>query len=77
MAIKILLLDTGKEWGGGTNSMFELRQQRGGDDHCTCCCNFHWHHLVSEMQPGRPGRGRFRCNAKLGPPYVALKPHGK
>jgi len=24
MAIKILLLDTGKEWGGGTNSMFEL-----------------------------------------------------
>ena len=24
MATKILLLDTGKEWGGGTNSMFEL-----------------------------------------------------
>lgn len=24
MAIKTLLLDTGKEWGGGTNSMFEL-----------------------------------------------------
>lgn len=24
MAIKILLLDTGKEWGGGTNSMLEL-----------------------------------------------------
>lgn len=24
MAIKILLLDTGKEWGGGTNSLFEL-----------------------------------------------------
>ena len=27
MAIKILLLDTGKEWGGGTNSMFELLQR--------------------------------------------------
>jgi glycosyltransferase involved in cell wall biosynthesis len=24
MAIKVLLLDTGKEWGGGTNSLFEL-----------------------------------------------------
>ena len=24
MSKRILLLDTGKEWGGGTNSMFEL-----------------------------------------------------
>ena len=28
---RILLLDTGNEWGGGTNSMFELLLFRLGD----------------------------------------------
>ncbi len=35
---KILLLDTGKEWGGGTNSMLELLKRIDRDKFDITCC---------------------------------------
>ncbi len=35
---KILLLDTGKEWGGGTNSMLELLKRINRDKFDITCC---------------------------------------
>lgn len=35
---KILLLDTGKEWGGGTNSMLELLKRINREKFDITCC---------------------------------------
>ncbi|CAK9886964.1 MAG: N-acetylgalactosamine-N,N'-diacetylbacillosaminyl-diphospho-undecaprenol 4-alpha-N-acetylgalactosaminyltransferase [Candidatus Erwinia impunctatus] len=38
---KILLLDTGNEWGGGTNSMLELLRRIDRQRFDICCCFYH------------------------------------
>jgi len=38
---KILLLDTGNEWGGGTNSMLELLKRIDRDRFAVHCCFYH------------------------------------
>lgn len=38
---KILLLDTGKEWGGGTNSMLDLLKRIDRNRFNVHCCFYH------------------------------------
>ena len=38
---KILLLDNGREWGGGTNSMLELLKRIDREKFEVTCCFYH------------------------------------
>lgn len=63
---RILLLDTGNEWGGGTNSMFELlkRIDRSRFD-ITCC-------FYKDYTQGKDGRRLSAELAGIGIPFVLL-----
>lgn len=66
---RILLLDTGNEWGGGTNSMFELLKRLDRSRFAVTCC------FYKDYRKGREGRLLSEELAAIGIPLRLLPPH--
>lgn len=67
---KILLLDTGNEWGGGTNSMIELLKRLDRQRFAVTCC------FYKDYRKGGDGRLLSEELADIGIPLIIL-PTGK
>ncbi len=65
---RILLLDTGNEWGGGTNSMFELLKRLDRQRFAVTCC------FYKDYRKGRDGRLLSEELADIGIPLILLHP---
>lgn len=65
---RILLLDTGHEWGGGTNSLFELLKRLDRERFAVTCC------FYKDYRKGRDGRLLSEELAGIGIPLVLLPP---
>lgn len=65
---RILLLDTGNEWGGGTNSMFELLKRLDRQRFAVTCC------FYKDYRKGREGRLLSEELASIGIPLILLPP---
>lgn len=65
-AKKILLLDTGNEWGGGTNSMIELLKRLDRQRFAVTCC------FYKDYRRGQDGRLLSEELAAIGIPLVIL-----
>ncbi len=63
---RILLLDTGNEWGGGTNSMFELLKRIDRTRFDVTCC------FYKDYQKGKSGRLLSEELADIGIPLIVL-----
>lgn len=63
---RILLLDTGNEWGGGTNSMFELLKRVDRKRFDVTCC------FYKDYKKGRSGRLLSEELADIGIPLIVL-----
>lgn len=63
---RILLLDTGNEWGGGTNSMFELLKRIDRTRFDVTCC------FYKDYQKGQSGRLLSEELADIGIPLIVL-----
>lgn len=63
---RILLLDTGNEWGGGTNSMFELLKRLDRQRFAVTCC------FYKDYRKGKEGRLLSEELADIGIPLVLL-----
>ncbi len=63
---RILLLDTGNEWGGGTNSMFELLKRLDRQRFAVTCC------FYKDYRKGRDGRLLSEELAEIGIPLRLL-----
>lgn len=63
---RVLLLDTGKEWGGGTNSMFELLKRIDRSRFDVTCC------FYDDFRKGQSGRLLSEELADIGIPLVVL-----
>ena len=63
---KILLLDTGKEWGGGTNSMLELLAGLDRQLYSVVCC------LYQDYRQGASGPRLSERLLALGVPFVLI-----
>lgn len=67
---RILLLDTGNEWGGGTNSLFELLKRIDRQRFAVTCC------FYKDYRKGSNGRLLSEELADIGIPFILL-PIGK
>src|SRR5690349_8020306 len=67
--INILLLDTGKEWGGGTNSMLEWLRRRNREQFRVTCV---FYHNYRRGQSGEPVESLIRA---AGAEFVLLQAH--
>jgi glycosyltransferase involved in cell wall biosynthesis len=65
---RILLLDTGHEWGGGTNSMIELLKRLDREHFAVTCC------FYKDYRKGKDGRLLSEELADIGIPLVVLPP---
>ena len=65
---RILLLDTGNEWGGGTNSMFELLKRLDRERFAVTCC------FYKDYRKGKEGRLLSEELAEIGIPLILLPP---
>lgn len=63
---RILLLDTGNEWGGGTNSMFELLKRLDRQRFAVTCC------FYKDYRKGKDGRYLSEELAAIGIPLILL-----
>lgn len=63
---KILLLDTGNEWGGGTNSMIELLKRLDREQFAVTCC------FYKDYRKGGEGRLLSEELADIGIPLIIL-----
>lgn len=63
---RVLLLDTGNEWGGGTNSMFELLKRIDRSRFDVTCC------FYTDYKKGQTGRLLSEELADIGIPLVLL-----
>lgn len=63
---KILLLDTGNEWGGGTNSLFELLKRLDRQRFAITCC------FYKDYRKGNEGRLLSEELAAIGIPLILL-----
>lgn len=63
---RILLLDTGNEWGGGTNSMFELLKRLDRQRFAVTCC------FYKDYRKGKAGRLLSEELADIGIPLTLL-----
>ena len=63
---RILLLDTGNEWGGGTNSMFELLKRIDRTRFDVTCC------FYKDYKKGQSGRLLSEELADIGIPLIVL-----
>jgi glycosyltransferase involved in cell wall biosynthesis len=63
---RILLLDTGNEWGGGTNSMFELLKRLDRERFAVTCC------FYKDYRKGKNGRLLSEELAEIGIPLILL-----
>jgi L-malate glycosyltransferase len=63
---RILLLDTGNEWGGGTNSMFELLKRLDRQRFAVTCC------FYKDYRKGKDGRLLSEELADIGIPLLIL-----
>lgn len=63
---RVLLLDTGNEWGGGTNSMFELLKRIDRSRFDVTCC------FYKDYKKGQSGRLLSEELADIGIPLVIL-----
>ena len=63
---RILLLDTGNEWGGGTNSMFELLKRLDRERFAITCC------FYKDYRKGKNGRLLSEELAEIGIPLILL-----
>jgi glycosyltransferase involved in cell wall biosynthesis len=63
---RILLLDTGNEWGGGTNSMIELLKRLDRSRFAVTCC------FYKDYRKGRDGRLLSEELAAIGIPLILL-----
>ena len=63
---RILLLDTGNEWGGGTNSMFELLKRLDRQRFAVTCC------FYKDYRKGKEGRLLSEELADIGIPLIVL-----
>lgn len=63
---RILLLDTGNEWGGGTNSMLELLKRLDRERFAVTCC------FYKDYRKGRDGRLLSEELAEIGIPLRLL-----
>lgn len=63
---RILLLDTGNEWGGGTNSMFELLKRLDRERFAVTCC------FYKDYRKGKDGRLLSEELADIGIPLLVL-----
>jgi L-malate glycosyltransferase len=63
---RILLLDTGNEWGGGTNSMFELLKRLDRERFAITCC------FYKDYRKGKDGRLLSEELADIGIPLIIL-----
>lgn len=70
-AKKILLLDTGNEWGGGTNSMIELLKRLDRQRFAVTCC------FYKDYRRGQDGRLLSEELAAIGIPLVILPTDGQ
>ncbi|MBU3698319.1 glycosyltransferase [Dechloromonas sp.] len=68
---KILLLDTGNEWGGGTNSMIELLKRLDRQRFAVTCC------FYKDYRRGQDGRLLSEELAAIGIPLVILPTTGQ
>lgn len=66
MLKSILLLDTGNEWGGGTNSMFELLKRIDRSRFAVTCC------FYKDYRKGKDGRLLSEELADIGVPLIVL-----
>jgi len=66
---RILLLDTGNEWGGGTNSMLELLKRLDRQRFAVTCC------FYKDYRKGSDGRLLSEELAAIGIPLVILPTH--
>lgn len=66
VAKKILLLDTGNEWGGGTNSMIELLKRLDRQRFAVTCC------FYKDYRRGQDGRLLSEELAAIGIPLLIL-----
>jgi len=66
---RILLLDTGNEWGGGTNSMFELLKRLDRQRFAVTCC------FYKDYRKGKDGRLLSEELADIGIPLLILPIH--
>ena len=64
--LRILLLDTGNEWGGGTNSMFELLKRLDRQRFAVTCC------FYKDYRKGTDGRLLSEELAEIGIPLILL-----
>lgn len=64
--IRILLLDTGNEWGGGTNSLVELLKRLDRQRFAVTCC------FYKDYRKGKDGRLLSEELAEIGIPLVLL-----
>jgi glycosyltransferase involved in cell wall biosynthesis len=65
---RILLLDTGNEWGGGTNSMFELLKRLDRERFSVTCC------FYKDYRKGKEGRLLSEELAEIGISLIILPP---
>ncbi len=63
---RVLLLDTGNEWGGGTNSMFELLKRIDRTRFDVTCC------FYKDYKKGQSGRLLSEELADIGIPLIVL-----
>ena len=63
---RVLLLDTGNEWGGGTNSMFELLKRIDRTRFDVTCC------FYKDYKKGQSGRLFSEELADIGIPLILL-----
>lgn len=63
---RILLLDTGNEWGGGTNSMFELLKRLDRERFAVTCC------FYKDYRKGKDGRLLSEELAEIGIPLLLM-----
>lgn len=68
---RILLLDTGNEWGGGTNSMFELLKRIDRRRFAVTCC------FYKDYRKGQEGRLLSAELADIGIPLMLLPIQGQ
>lgn len=68
---RILLLDTGNEWGGGTNSMFELLKRLDRTRFAVTCC------FYKDYRRGKDGRLLSEELAEIGIPLIILPTRGQ
>ena len=63
---RILLLDTGNEWGGGTNSMYELLKRLDRQRFAVTCC------FYKDYRKGKDGRLLSEELADIGIPLIVM-----